>query len=223
VNIHILKHMGALKAVINVSLYVALGDSITAGYGVASPFSFPNVYGNYLGRHDKDLRILNLGINGLTTRGLLNLLKSNRGLRHSLSQASLITLTIGSNDLLRLMGNSHQSLNPAQIPLIYANMAKTLELVGQEIRLLSPNATVKVATLYNPLTEWGPYAHYYRLAQEMIDNSNAMIIRWAKGFGFVVVYVDREFKGKERLLTGQDQAHPNAVGYQVIAKAFSRY
>lgn len=220
---YLVENMVALKAVINVSLYVALGDSITAGYGVDSPFSFPNVYGTYFRRHDKDLKVLNLGINGLTTSGLLNLMKSNRNFRYYVSQASLITLTIGSNDLLRLIGRSQQKINSSQIPLIYANMTKTLELLGHEIRVLSPNATVKVATLYCPLTPWGPYAQYYSLAQGMIDNSNAIIVAWAKRYGFIVVYIDQEFKGKERLLTGQDQAHPNATGYQVIARAFARY
>ncbi|KJR48841.1 Lipase/Acylhydrolase with GDSL-like motif [Desulfosporosinus sp. I2] len=212
-----------MKAVIKVSLYVALGDSITAGYGVASPFSFPNLYANFLRRHDKALHVLNLGVNGLTTSGLLNLLKFNQGFRHSITQASLITLTIGSNDLLRLIDSMHQRLNQSQIPLIFVNMNKTLGLVGQEIRILNPNVVVKVATLYNPLTGWVPYANYYGLVQGMIDKANAIIITWARSFGEVVVYLDREFKGKEPLLIGQDHAHPNALGYQVIAKAFARY
>lgn len=203
-------------------LYLALGDSITAGYGVTSSFSFPNIYANFLRRHNPDLGMLNFGVNGLTTSGLLNQLKGNSRLRHSVSQAFLITLTIGSNDLLRLIGNPNQPIKTSQLPIIQGNMGKTLMLIGQEIRLLNPVATVKVATLYNPLPA-GLYAHYYVQVQGIIDNANAMIIRWAKQYGFVVVNLDREFKGKETLFIGQDHAHPNPAGYQMIAKAFARY
>ncbi|HUS89504.1 MAG TPA: SGNH/GDSL hydrolase family protein [Desulfosporosinus sp.] len=62
-------NMDVWKAVIRVSLYLALGDSITAGYGVGSLFSFPTVYGNFLRRHSPDLSVHNLGVNGLTTHG----------------------------------------------------------------------------------------------------------------------------------------------------------
>jgi len=203
-------------------LYLALGDSITAGYGVESPFSFPNVYANFLRRHNPDLSMLNLGVNGLTTSGLLNLLKTNRVFRHSVSQASLITLTIGSNDLLRLIGNSNHPIKTSQLPIIRGNMSKTLVQIGQEVRHLNPLATVKVATLYNPLPA-GPYIHYYAQVQGIIDNTNAMYIMWAKRYGFVVVNLDREIKGKESLFIGEDHAHPNAAGYRIIAKAFARY
>lgn len=94
--------------------------------------------------------------------------------------------------------------------------------IGHEIRSLNPYATVKAATLYNPLPA-GPYANYYSLVQGIIDNVNAMIVAWAKHYGFNVVNLDREMKGKEHLFIGQDHAHPNAAGYQMIAKAFARY
>ena len=94
--------------------------------------------------------------------------------------------------------------------------------IGQEIRFLNPGAIVKVATIYNPLPA-GPYAHYYPQVQAIIDNANAMITLWARRYGFVVVNLDREIKGKEVWFISKDYAHPNAAGYQMIAKAFARY
>ncbi len=214
--------MNVLKAVIRVSLYLALGDSITAGYGVGTLFSFPTLYGNFLRRHDPDLSVRNLGVNGLTTQDLLESLQSNRGLRQLVSRASLITITIGSNDLLRLIRNSNQSINTSQVSMILGNMGKTFALIGEALRRLNPRATVKVATLYNPLPA-GHYAQYNVQVQGAIDTANAMVITGSKRYGFVVVYVDREIRGKERSLIGPDYGHPNAVGYRAIAKAFTRY
>lgn len=215
-------NMDVSKAVRRVSLYLALGDSITAGYGVGCAFSFPTIYGDFLRKHAPDLSIHNLGVNGLTTQGLLELLQCNRSLRHLVSMASLITITIGSNDLLHHIRDSNQSINTSQLPIILANMGKTLAQAGEVVRRLNPRAIVKVGTLYNPLPA-GPYAQYNVQVQGVIDTANAVVISWAKQYGFVVVNLDREIRGKERSLIGPDYGHPNAVGYRVIAKAFARY
>lgn len=210
-----------MKVVIMVCIYLALGDSITAGYGVDRLFSFPVLYGNFLRRHNPDLSINNQGVNGLTTHGLFELLEFNRTLRHLISQASLITITIGSNDLLHLIKNSMQSINIAQLRRTLYNMKKSLNKVGVVIRQLNPRAVVKVATLYNPLSA-GFYSQYHGLIQEVIDTVNALIINWARQYGFVVVYLDREIRKKGFSLISSDNLHPNAYGYSVIAKAFAR-
>lgn len=217
---HMLKY-GNSESGDKVNLYLALGDSITRGYGVPSSASFPTLYADFLRRHDPYLRLLNLGVNGLTTNGLLASLQYNHDLRQSVSEAELITLTIGSNDLLHLIRNPHQTMNMSQLPTIFNHLNKTLALTGAELRHLNPRATIKVATLYNPLPA-GPYALYMALAQGVIDNANRIIVTWARHYGFIVVCLDRVFRGKEHLLISPDYLHPNAAGYQVIAKAFAR-
>lgn len=202
------------------NLYLALGDSITVGYGVESSFAFPMLYAASLRRHYPDLCLINFGVNGLTTGGLLDLLKFNRGLRSSVSQASLLTLTIGSNDLLGLISNTDHPVDTSTLSSVLNKMDKNFAHIGEEVRRLNPSATMKVATIYNPLLK---DAQCYIQAQRLIDNANAIIVTLAKRKGFTVIYLDRQFRGKEHVLISSDHVHPNAVGYQVIAKAFARH
>ncbi len=167
------------------------------------------------------MQLLNLGINGLTTSGLLGLLRQNSGVRHQVCQASLITLTIGSNDLLHSLRNSSQVVDLPQLTLTLNRLGKTLCLIGEELRSLNPRAIVKIGTFYNPLPA-GPYAQYTRQAQQILDQANSMIVAWANHYAGNVARIDQEFCGKEQLLIGPDFAHPNAEGYQRIARAFAR-
>jgi lysophospholipase L1-like esterase len=204
-----------------VSLYLALGDSITAGYGVGKFFSFPTAYVQFLMRHEPDLQLLNFGVNGMTTNGLLVSLRQNSSVRQNVCRASLVTLTIGSNDFLQSLRNSSGNLNLPQLTLTLNTLGKTMCQVGEELRSMNPWATLKIGTLYNPLPA-GPYAQYSRQVQQILDQANSMICTWAKNYNGNVAYIDREFRGKEQHLLGPDFAHPNVAGYQRIARAFAR-
>lgn len=84
-------------------IYVALGDSIAYGYGledIASQ-SYPGIVSAQLGT-----KLKNYAVNGMTSGGLLaalqNMEKGSEG-RKNIENASLITVSIGSNDLLSLL------------------------------------------------------------------------------------------------------------------------
>lgn len=76
--------------------YVALGDSIAVGYGLAEN---ENSYVDLVGE-ELDAKTINLALSGMTGTELLERLSSGQ-YDEVLSEADLITVSIGSNDLLK--------------------------------------------------------------------------------------------------------------------------
>lgn len=202
------------------NLYLALGDSITAGYGVGIKNSFASLYSTILSRHLPYIRYQNLGVNGLTTGGLADQLINGRGIRDFLTQARIMSITIGSNDLLSV-GKLIVSNRQVNIDSILKNMSGNLLPIGKSVRSSAPSALVQVTTIYNPLPT-GPDARLAGTAQIFIDHANQIITNWAESFGFQVILTDRLFRDKEAILIGPDHFHPNLRGHEVLAQAFAR-
>lgn len=198
--------------------YLALGNSITAGYGVGSR-NFAFLYYSYLLSFNPNLRYINYGINGLTTGGLASLLMTNGNLKNLAIQAEVISITIGSNDLLHV---AVSILQGTRVNIsVTLSIERNLDLIGTQIRHLNPRALVKVGTIYNPLPA-GPYHQYSGQAQALIARTNKIFVQWAKRYGFNVVHIDKAFQGRERLVIGPDHFHPNLLGHQIIANEYTR-
>ena len=73
-----------------------LGDSVTAGYGVAAPDAFPAVVEALLREHGRAVEIVNAGVSGDTSAGGLERL--DWVLR---SDPDVLVLELGANDALR--------------------------------------------------------------------------------------------------------------------------
>jgi len=78
--------------------YVALGDSITAGYGVET--GYVTRYGAYIEADTgRPVAVVNLGTNGWTSAQLLRALRERSGFRRAVRNAHVVTWNIGTNDL----------------------------------------------------------------------------------------------------------------------------
>lgn len=77
-------------------MIVALGDSLTAGYGVAPDEAYPALLQRRLGREGYAYRVVNAGVSGDTTRGALARLRW--ALR---ARPAVVILAVGANDGLR--------------------------------------------------------------------------------------------------------------------------
>ena len=79
-------------------IYLALGDSITTGYGLAaSEKGFAKLIAEKNG-----YKLVNRAVNGATTADVLALLEQQSVL-NTVAKADLITLTCGGNDLMGLL------------------------------------------------------------------------------------------------------------------------
>jgi len=91
---------------------LALGDSLTAGYGLSKADSFPSVLEEALAEAGRPARVINAGVSGDTSKGGLSrvdwLLTEN---------PDVVLLELGSNDGLR-------ALDPQQT---YKNLAALIE------------------------------------------------------------------------------------------------
>ena len=75
---------------------LALGDSLTAGYGLARPASFPARLGEALGAEGRAVEVINAGISGDTTAGGLARLEWALA-----GGPDVVILELGANDGLR--------------------------------------------------------------------------------------------------------------------------
>jgi lysophospholipase L1-like esterase len=200
-------------------LYLALGDSLTAGYGVGLQYSFPSILYQRLKNVDPSLSYLNLGVNGLTT-GQLNNLVASPALSRYLQQATLITITIGSNDLLH--GLPFVFSNDGRVyQKIIRELNVTLEAVGRAIRQVNKHSLLAIAAIYNPVPAAGGFIVDAHFSQSMIQQVNLYLARWAKKYRAQLIPLDQIFQGRETYLLNRDHLHPNKTGHAVIAEAFS--
>jgi acyl-CoA thioesterase-1 len=89
---------------------VALGDSISAGFGVAEAQSYPAVLEKELARRNLSYRVVNAGISGDTTSGGLSRLDSVLA-----QKPELVIVELGGNDGLRGLPISTTRSNLEQI------------------------------------------------------------------------------------------------------------
>jgi lysophospholipase L1-like esterase len=210
--------------------YLALGDSLSAGYG-AYPATNGFVYRLYQSGAIDNLNntlLCNIGVVNATSKDVLAhqlplgaLFFSDTGVDYR----KIVTLTVGGNDMIALIGSlMDPSLDPAQIAQIVNNTLLTYSanlcaILGNLISY--SNIQIYVANQYDPQLPIPGEADLVHA----LNNAIAMVV---SGFPQAkVVDISSAFEGKKGLLLiekkGADkyQDHPTNAGYEVMAKAFA--
>ncbi|MGG1550574.1 GDSL-type esterase/lipase family protein [Paenibacillus ferrarius] len=200
---------------------VALGDSLTAGTG-------DNTGQGYVGRVREKLEkdtgkpvfvLNNLAVPGYKTDQLLTLLTQQKT-KDALSQANLILLTIGGNDIFQggegLFSDENQTeFNPAAAASRVAPALKKVEQILAAIGQANPKATVLYLGLYHPFLDLDPSREGSVIVQRWNDGIFQLVNKYPNML--VVPTYDLFEQNLIKYLSSADHFHPNGDGYERIA------
>lgn len=226
--------------------YVALGDSICRGYGLADPET--QRYSSLIGKRT-GCTVYNYGVDGQTGAGLVQFLRNGKA--EALSQADVVSVSIGANNLLHTLSSlllslfsgldQTQSGSTVQVDAenLFAAVDEALASFEQELPELltligeqAPNARVLFQTVYNPYRSFshfpvrlnGTKIYLSDLANECVERLNEMIRDGALQYGYTVCDVYDAFEQNADQLVNASlgkinfDPHPNAAGHAVIAE-----
>lgn len=217
--------------------YVALGDSIAYGYGMENPEtdSYVGKVRQYLeGKYNYVLES-NLGCNGQRSAELLDILTNPdngnyRKYRACIKYADIITLSIGSNDLLKLIKlkfNIEEIVEEGEEKYQRAcrEFAKNFPEIIAVIREINPDVEIYANNVYNPAKGIPYLASIYQVAEYYIcllnkaflEDGTYHLVDIKKGFdlqGKSMVKISL----KGTLGGGGIDPHPSREGHELIGE-----
>jgi lysophospholipase L1-like esterase len=215
--------------------YVALGDSIAYGYGLDSreKDSYVGQVCAYLEEQYDSVILKNFACNGQQSKELLDMLtnpenENYRTSRATLQYADIVTISIGSNDLLHLLrldlttdiDELIQNSEP-QLKEACENFAGIFPQIIKEILSINPDAKIYANNVYNPAKGLSDYARFYDIAEYYINYLNAAFYESDE---YELIDVKKAFDSQKKSMVNmafsgrQIDPHPSKAGHKLIGK-----
>lgn len=193
---------------------VALGDSLTRGTGDEEGKGYIGHTVNLLKKKtDQKILLRNLGIKGLTSQDLVNLIQQKE-VQRQLIGADIILISIGGNDLFR-GGQAFVDMSQGNIGKIQDQFSVNINKIISEIRNVNSQATIYLIGLYNPFIEFDNGEQTSKIVREW----NFQTANIAADYpNTVLVPTFDLFQLKVNDYLYSDKFHPNSEGYKLIAE-----
>jgi acyl-CoA thioesterase-1 len=169
---------------------LALGDSLTAGFGLSRQEAYPALIAEKMRSLNYQFEIINAGSSGDTTAGgLLRLPSLLRG-----RKIDVLILALGINDAFR------------GVPI--EQMRSNLQAIIDRTRARHPNVAIIVAGMQLPLAASDGYVRAFgKIFGALAEKNHAALIPYLL-----------EGVGGDPELNQPDRVHPNAAGQRVLAE-----
>ncbi|RVT65493.1 SGNH/GDSL hydrolase family protein [Niallia taxi] len=196
---------------------VAAGDSLTQGVGDSTGTGGYVPYLQKLFQQEQGIgtvTINNYGVKGNRTDQLLKKIKSAE-VKQSISDADMVILTIGGNDIMKVVRDHISNLQLDDFTPQMKTFETNLYNVLREIRKDNQQAAIVLVGVYNPFTKW--FAD--------VDEMNDIVTEWNRtGENILTLYdntyfvpIEQIFSDTTENLLYTDYFHPNDKGYKLIA------
>ena len=202
--------------------YLALGDSLTQGVG--DEFN-QNGYTKRLSEKLEqwpaisNVQLDNRGKRGRKTDQLLQLLEKGH-YDEELAQADLITITMGGNDVMKIVKSDIFSLRKEMFDAERDGFKKRYEKILAEIRARNSEVPIILIGFYNPFSIVTDEETPFEL---IINEWNSDIEMLANADNYACfVPVSDLFETNEDMVYHTDFFHPNAAGYEKMTERIAR-
>ncbi|MFV0528438.1 MAG: SGNH/GDSL hydrolase family protein [Lachnospiraceae bacterium] len=230
----LLKAVQATKEVVTMEQLniVALGDSLTQGVGdTTNSGGYVPILANALSGilPSQFVQTRNYGKSGNRVPQLIKRIEKTEEIQTDLKAADIITLTIGANDLMRVVKtNLFSGLTVETFDTPMAEYVVDLGELFKLIRSYNEEAPIYLLGIYNPfylkfpeitelqdiVNKWNQATEHYVATQERIYflpiNDQLYMGNGLEGENATI----------NNLLSEDDSFHPNYIGYQIIAEVF---
>ncbi|WP_235162483.1 SGNH/GDSL hydrolase family protein [Sediminibacillus sp. JSM 1682029] len=201
---------------------VAIGDSLTQGVGDTSHNGgYVGILGNTLNDDGQQkVDIVNYGKRGNRSDQLLKRLDQTE-IKNSIEEADIVLVTIGANDIMKVVKNNFTNLEYEPFVKEQANYMVRLRKIFDKMLELNPDATIYLIGFYNPFENY--FSDVEQLGQ-IIDDWNGTGSTVALEYEQVNYIPTKDlFANTDQDLLYEDNFHPNNTGYKLIAERVLEY
>lgn len=190
---------------------VTLGDSLTKGVGDESKNS------GYVGliedNLDNQIKIDNFGVSGYRSDQLLKLI-DEPDVKASLTDADLVLMTIGANDMMKIFKKDLTNLKIEPFFEGLIEFEERLTKIFTNIHAVNPKTKIYLIGFYDPFSE------YFPDVEELTDISSS----WNAGSAMITnefdytyyIPTNQLFEDNVAAYLAEDKFHPNKKGYTKI-------
>lgn len=211
---------------------VAIGDSITLGYGINTDeswykYGFPSI----IEKSVSNFNVNNIGILGLKTYELVEKIKLPM-FRDKIKSANVVLFNLGSADLLKastdfltnVKNGKNRLPNKEELELIESTateVTKNTNKLLKAMRQLNPDAKILLYGMYNPIPEGSIASEFGESIITDLNNKLKNIARTDENIHYLDTH--STFKGHQSQYLISGDAHPNYYGQKLLAKLSISY